>query len=65
MYIKMLRISNLMKENAVKLKRENVENPSLSPEICNLSSGVSSVRDQISFNQSVVENLFTDILREI
>merc|ERR1712150_414877 len=54
-----------LNEKLQKLKRENGENPSLSPEICNLSSGVSSVRDKISFNKSVVENLFTDILREI
>ena len=54
-----------LNEKLQKLKRENGENRSLSQEICNLSSSVSSVRNEISFNQSVVENLFTDILREI
>ena len=54
-----------LNEKLQQLKKEKCENPSLSKEICNLSSSVPSVRDEISFNQSVVQELFTDIMREI
>ena len=54
-----------LNEKLQQLKKEKCENPRTSKEISNLSSSVPSVRDEISFNQSVVQELFTDIMREI
>ena len=54
-----------LNEKLQQLKKGKCENPSTSKEISNLSSSVPSVRDEISFNQSVVQELFTDIMREI